>query len=201
MLAPVPGKTETGVCVSRRYQSIELERLRTLRGPRLVLRVPQATDAPAIYAYARDPEVTRYLAWPRHSGLADTEAFLQRAIAGWQGGTSLVWVIELKGAVIGCIGAELSGANAGLGYVLARECWGRGYASEALKRVSEALFQHTPVSALWAQCVSENLASQRVLEKCGFHYLRTQPDYFSCPNLGGEQRDVFLYLRERTGKA
>ena len=33
---------------------------------RLVLRRPTAADAPAIFArYASDPEVTRYMAWPR----------------------------------------------------------------------------------------------------------------------------------------
>lgn len=181
----------------RRAQPIELERIRTLQGARLHLRPPRLDDATAVFAYARDPEVTRYLAWPRHISPADSERFLQRAIEGWQGGASLVWMIEDEEGVAGSIGAELSGTNAGIGYVLSRRRWGRGYATEALELVSAALLCHTPVRRLWAQCVGGNIASQRVLEKCGFHYQRTQPAYFSCPNLGGERRDVALYLKSQ----
>jgi ribosomal-protein-alanine N-acetyltransferase len=179
--------------VSRRAQPIELEKIRTLQGARLHLRPPRADDARAVYHYASDPAVTRYLAWPRHTSEADSERFLQRAISGWQDGASLVWMIEDEEGVAGSIGAKLSGANAGIGYVLSRHCWRRGYATEALELVSAALLCHTPVRRVWAQCVGENIASQRVLEKCGFHYQRTQPGYFSCPNLGGERRDVLLY--------
>nr|MBA2355602.1 N-acetyltransferase [Acidobacteriota bacterium] len=40
---------------------------------RLVLRRPVAKDAPAIFErYASDPEVTRFLSWPRHQSLAVT---------------------------------------------------------------------------------------------------------------------------------
>lgn len=179
--------------MSRRAQPIELEKIRTLLGARLHLRPPRADDARAVYHYASDPEVTRYLAWPRHTSVADSERFLQRAIGGWLGGASLVWMIEDEVGVAGSIGAELSGTNAGIGYVLSRHCWGRGYATEALELVSAALLCHTPVRRVWAQCIGENIASQRVLEKCGFHYQHTQPDYFSCPNLGGARRDVLLY--------
>ncbi|HEX9801627.1 MAG TPA: GNAT family N-acetyltransferase [Gammaproteobacteria bacterium] len=157
------------------------------------LRPPRPDDATAVFAYASDPEVTRYLAWPRHTSVGDSERFLQRAIGGWQDGASLVWLIEDEEGVAGSIGAELSGTNAGIGYVLSRRRWGRGYATEALGLVSAALLCHTPVRRVWAQCVGENSASQRVLDKCGFHYQRTQPDYFSCPNLGGARRDVLLY--------
>lgn len=176
---------------------LELPQLATLPGPRLMLRAPQPGDAPAIYAYARDAEVTRYLAWPRHNSLADSERFLQRAVQGWQDGSELVWLIEDERGVVGAIGAELSKVNAGVGYVLTRDSWGRGYATEALGLVVEALFTHSPVRSIWALCVTENCASQRVLEKSGFHYVRTLSHYLACPNLGGEMKDVWLYGRER----
>ncbi len=161
------------------------------------MRVPQPADAAAVYAYASDPVVTHYLAWPRHTTIADSERFLQLVAEGWQSGSNLVWLIEDESGVVGAIGARLSGANAGVGYVLAKACWGRGYASEALQLVSEALFQLTPVQAMWAICVLENAASVRVLEKCGFLPERLMPRYFTCPNLGEEKRDVRLYVRRR----
>ena len=185
--------------MSRRRRPLQIDRLAPLQGERLVLRAPQRSDAAAIYAYAGDPAVTRYLAWPRHTGPADSECFVEIAIEGWRSATYPVWMIEDGDGVAGAIGARLSGANAGIGYVLARNRWGQGYATEALRQVSEALFLSSPVTSLWAMCVNQNGASQRVLEKSGFGYLRTMTNYFSCPNLGGETRDVMLYVKEKGG--
>ena len=51
---------------------------------RLVLQRPRATDLEAIFTrYASDPDVTRFVAWPRHKSLADTEAFLAFSDAEW----------------------------------------------------------------------------------------------------------------------
>jgi RimJ/RimL family protein N-acetyltransferase len=141
--------------------------------------------------------VTRLLAWPTHTSLADSERFLQEALAGWRSGRDLVWLIEDAAGVVGAIGAELGGANAGVGYVLARDRWGRGYATEALRLLVDALFQHTAIDTVWALCVTQNAASQRVLEKSGFDRQRTMARYHVCPNLGGEKQDVWLFARER----
>jgi RimJ/RimL family protein N-acetyltransferase len=55
----------------------------SMRGPetietnRLLLRRPVPTHAEAIFTrYASDPEVTRYLSWPRHGTIEQTKAFL-----------------------------------------------------------------------------------------------------------------------------
>lgn len=183
--------------MARRKRVTDLAGLARLQGKRLHLRPPAMTDAEAVYAYASDPAVTRFLAWPQHRTLVDSERFLETALQGWQGGHNLVWLIEDASGVVGAIGARLSGANAGIGYVLARACWGKGYATEALQLLSEALFCLSPVRALWAYCVTENGASARVLEKSGFHFERLLPNYFTCPNLGDEVRDVMLYVRHR----
>jgi len=57
------------------------ERIETAR---LVLRRPVITDAELVYQrYASDPEVTRFLGWPRHQSLDDTRAFLELSEAEW----------------------------------------------------------------------------------------------------------------------
>jgi len=181
----------------RRKQLVELQHLASLQGQRLLLRMPQPDDSAAVYTYACDAEVTRFLAWSRHTSQADSEDFLHMACEGWLGGRNLVWLIEDENGVVGSIGAEMSNLNAGIGYVLTRNRWGLGYATEALALVVDALFQYTPVEAIWAMCVTENLASKRVLEKCGFQYLRTLADYFACTNQSGDKKDVCLYSRQR----
>ena len=51
---------------------------------RLVLERPRATDLEAIFIrYASDPDVTRFVAWPRHRSFADTKAFFAFSDAEW----------------------------------------------------------------------------------------------------------------------
>ena len=56
---------------------------RLLQTPRLSLTVPAAADADAIFErYASDPDVTRYVGWPRHKSLADTQGFVAFSSCG-----------------------------------------------------------------------------------------------------------------------
>ena len=48
-----------------------------LTSEQLTLRRPALTDAADIYAYAHDPEVTRYMVWPMHTDIAESIAFLE----------------------------------------------------------------------------------------------------------------------------
>ena len=181
--------------MARQRIAMNLEMLACLQSARLTLRQPKLTDIDAVFRYASDPVVSRFLAWPCHTALADSERFVQQARADWPGGRNLVWLIEDESGVVGSIGARISAVNAGIGYVLAQPCWGRGYATEALQLLSEALTRLTPLQMLWALCVKENRASARVLEKSGFHAMQTLKDYFSSPNAATGPWDVMIYRR------
>ena len=58
-----------------------------------------------------------------------------------------------------------------VGYVLAPEVWGRGYASEAVAAMVDAAFSLTHVIEINASVRVENPASRRVLEKAGFRFV------------------------------
>lgn len=82
-----------------------------------------------------------------------------------------IWMIELKnGTHIGelCFKGLTPDGIAEIGYGINDEYQGQGYASEAVKAVSEWAFQQPDVTALEAETDDENIASKRVLEKCGF---------------------------------
>jgi RimJ/RimL family protein N-acetyltransferase len=79
------------------------------------------------------------------------------------------------------------------GYVLAKDAWGHGYATEALSAIVE-LARTLNVRSLRASCHVENIASIRVLEKCGF--VREKPDhYITFPNLGPIPVESLAYVR------
>ena len=55
----------------------------TIVTDRLVLRPPNLSDSEAIYRYASDPDVTRYMDWPRHTDFQDSVKFTKEALRGW----------------------------------------------------------------------------------------------------------------------
>jgi ribosomal-protein-alanine N-acetyltransferase len=139
--------------------------------PRLVLAVPAAADAEMVFArYAGDVDVTRYLGWPTHRTIADTQAFLAFSAVQWEregAGPYLIWARD-DGRLLGSTGLGLEpGGTAITGYVLAKDAWGHGYATEALT-VMVDVATDIGVKRLYALCHPEHRSSMRVLEKCGF---------------------------------
>jgi RimJ/RimL family protein N-acetyltransferase len=167
--------------------------------PRLLLRRPRASDAEAIFArYARDPGVTRFLSWPTHRSVDDTRAFLAACEAEWQHWSVGAYLIESRagGALLGGTGLHFeSPARASSGYVLARDAWGAGYATEALGALVE-IAPRIGALRLQALCHPDHTASQRVLEKCGFAREGVLRRYIEFPNLApGRAADVVCYAR------
>ena len=55
-----------------------------------------------------------------------------------------------------------------VGYRIAPHVWGRGYCTEALKRIQTFIYTETKIDRLWTDIDVNNIASNRVVEKCGF---------------------------------
>ena len=63
-----------------------------------------------------------------------------------------------------------------LGYVLARDQWGHGYATEVARRLIVFGFNELGLRRITATCHPDNFASARVLEKAGMHFEKTLRD-------------------------
>ena len=70
--------------------------------------------------------------------------------------------------LLGCVSFEQTGGLPALGYWLHPEAWGRGYAAEAARALTEQACEVLDYPAVCARTDPDNLASQRVLEKLGF---------------------------------
>ena len=82
-----------------------------------------------------------------------------------------IWMLELKdGTHIGemCFKGLSHDGIAELGYGINDEYQGNGYATEAVKAVSEWALKQSNVTALEAETNEDNISSKRVLDKCGF---------------------------------
>jgi [ribosomal protein S5]-alanine N-acetyltransferase len=172
------------------------ERIETAR---LVLRKPRAADAEAVFSrYSSDPEVTRFLGWPMHRCVEETRAFLAFSDAEWQRWPAGPYLIESRGdgRLLGGTGFAFEAQfRAATGYVLAKDAWGAGFATEALAAVV-AVAAEIGIHRLYALCHPEHAPSWRVLEKCGFTREGCLRRHSEFPNLPpGEPGDVLCYAR------
>jgi ribosomal-protein-alanine N-acetyltransferase len=168
-----------------------------LHTPRLVLRRPLASDAADVFArYAADPEVTRFLGWRTHASVAETQQFLACCDAEWRQSGVGPYLIQLRedGELLGSASIRLlSSEQAVAGYVLARDAWGHGYATEALHAM-RGLALRLGVVRLTAMCHPEHHASLRVMQKCGFTREGLLRGHTQFPNLApGVPADVISY--------
>jgi len=158
-----------------------------LDGARVVLRPLTLADAPAMLAYARDPEVTRYLPWEPVTNVMSVRAFLAEQTERRRKGASLGFAIVLKetGQVVGSTDImEIRGGDAApgvhdpkqaeVGYLLARPFWGRGLMTEAARLTVAYAFDALERARLTAFADADNCASRRVLEKAGMHEWGTE---------------------------
>jgi ribosomal-protein-alanine N-acetyltransferase len=156
---------------------------------RLVLRKPTLADAEAVFSrYASDPQVTKFMSWPRHRSIDDTLAFLAFSNAEWEKWPAGPYLIEAsEGVLLGSTGLSFENeVTVETGYVLAVDAWGRGYATEALNAVVRVA-RDMGVRRLHAHHHPENVRSARVLQKCGFRQDSVLRRSVRFPNLDSGQ--------------
>ncbi len=164
---------------------------------RLLLRRPKGSDVKSIFnRYASDPEVTRYLGWPRHESLKQTRNFIEYSHDQWDrwhAGPYLVFLRE-DGLLIGGTGFSFETPyRAETGYLFAKDAWGKGYATESLEAVIR-IARTINIHRLYANCHVAHRNSWRVLEKCRFIREGILRKYSEFPNLQpGNPLDVFCY--------
>ncbi len=166
---------------------------------RLVLRRPTFADAHAIFArYAGNAEVTRYLGWARHESVEHTKAFLRFSDSEWNRWPAGPYVIESSRdqRLLGGTGFGFESPSVAItGYVLAKDSWGCGYATEALTAIVSTA-RELKVRLLYALCHPDNQASARVLEKCDFFFEQRLENFLEFPNLSsGCREDCLRYVR------
>jgi RimJ/RimL family protein N-acetyltransferase len=112
--------------------------------------------------------------------ISDAEQWLNIvAKANKRNGQSVNWAIRQEERVIGAIGLHEfiigQSHSADIGYWLGKPFWGKGIMTAVVKAVCSHAFENFGIVRIHAHVFSFNIASSRVLEKCGFEqegYLR-----------------------------
>ncbi len=150
-------------------------RIPTIETERLILRRILPKDCEDMYGYSKREEVTRYLLWIPHESREVTRRYIDAVQSQYRSGQFYDWALELKetGRMIGTCGfAAIDEKNnaAEVGYVLAPDHWGCGYAAEALKEVLRVGFETLGFNRIEARYMVGNERSRRVMEKCGMRF-------------------------------
>jgi RimJ/RimL family protein N-acetyltransferase len=157
-----------------------------LETERLLIREYVAGDWLAAHAYRGDPEVARYMAPRVAESLEQTRTWLDETLrqSAQPSRRRYTFAVALRadGRLIGQIWIEPSAddvpaeADLVLGYMLHRDHWGRGYATEAARAIVGFGFDAMGARQVSAWCFEANRASARVLEKAGLRLALREED-------------------------
>ena len=141
-----------------------------LQTERLLLRPPAAADISRFVPLLNDYEVSKNLSRVPYPYTEDDGcAWVVRAAGERLRGESHPFVLIDKSddAFVGVCGVHAK-LDFMLGYWIGKPYWGRGYATEAARRVVKFAFDELGAGALTARWIFDNPASGHVLEKIGF---------------------------------
>ena len=147
----------------------------TLETTHLTLRPLRAEDASVLHQLYQDEGVLRYFPRTTPPPLENVLRFITNQAAHWEENGCGNLAIQLRGGngeMMGWAGVELipDTGETEVGYLLGRPYWGGGYATQAALAVLRDGFNRLPVEQVIGLTHPENIASQRVLEKCGLRY-------------------------------
>ena len=141
---------------------------------RLILRPLTQEDAAAVFAWAGDEEVVRYMAYPVYAAEEKVREWLS-SLQAEETELHFGFVRKEDGKLIGSgsIGPDARREGFwGFGYNFRRDCWGKGYATEAAKAMIAFAGERFGVRKFSSSHVEQNRASGRVIEKCGLRFVR-----------------------------
>ncbi len=140
---------------------------------RTIVKRFQAADSELFFQVNGNPDVMQFIRPVKNQ--KESDAFLQENLNFYQDGSCLGrFAVFAKdgGRFLGTFSfLYLAGENDfHLGYALLPEAWNQGFATELVRSGIVHFFDLTDKPAIFAITIAENIASQKVLLKAGFHY-------------------------------
>jgi RimJ/RimL family protein N-acetyltransferase len=147
---------------------------------KVILRAVIKSDLPILFEQQADPESSVMAALPSR-GREAFDAHWTKIMANKD---MIVRTIEVDGQVAGHLVSFLLENDRQVGYWLGKEYWGRGIATESLNQFLGVV----KTRPLFGRVAKHNVASRRVLEKCGFKVVRDD----TYINIGDQEVEEFV---------
>jgi RimJ/RimL family protein N-acetyltransferase len=184
-----------------------MSELPELTTQRLLLRPWCKEDLPTFADMNSDPRVMEYL--PKLLTHEESNAMVERIQAHFCKHGFGLWAVEAVGVAsfIGFVGLQVVPfeahftPNIEVGWRLARQYWGQGYATEAARSALAFGFHQLELLEIVAMTTPNNMRSQQVMERLGMY--RSELDDFDHPKLpqGHSMRRLVLYRLKQSGNS
>jgi RimJ/RimL family protein N-acetyltransferase len=144
----------------------------TLTTERLILRpfaLDDAAEVTRLVSDRRIADTTLNIPHPYDEATATAWIDTHEEVAERDGGLTLAVTDGPTGQIFGAVGLSINRPHrrGELGYWVAVEHWGRGYATEASRAMLDHAFGALDLSRVVAHCLTRNEGSWRVMEKLG----------------------------------
>ncbi len=168
-------------CLVYRWQIVSIEEIEVhgtveLWTENLILRRYRPEDVMELYRrFGTDPEMVKYSGWNPYASPEMAQETVQRFIESYAKEHTYSWVMDVDDVVVGTIGAyDYENGRIEVGFSVDRGWQGRGFATEALRKVLEYLTENEGIPCVTAWCAAENAGSRRVMEKAGMRLVGTE---------------------------
>lgn len=149
-----------------------------LNTERLILRRFTMEDCEALLAITQEPNIFQYFPTRSAWTMEKVERSIEHQTNHWQtfGYSQMAVTLRETGQLMGWCGLEwLPDTNeTEVGYLLSHAFWGKGYATEAARASVKFGLEEIGLKEIIGLTDPLNIASQRVLEKCGLTFTRRQ---------------------------
>ena len=146
--------------------------VREIETERLILRAVTVEDAEAIFAWASDPDVNKFMIYPLHENTDVTREWLKTRDINGKDEFDLGFVLKKTGELIGQGGLfyheDLDAWE--VGYNLRKDYWGQGLVPEAIQAIIDYVDKEKGIRAIVGEFAKDNKKSKRVMEKLGMTY-------------------------------
>ena len=156
-------------------------RIPTITTSRLTLRPFSLTDDIRLHTIMNEPNIMQYFPRTDPPNIERVQALIELQLMQYETYNLGWWAVVPDG------GTDLIGWNGlqylpetdevEVGYLLSKQFWGRGYATEGARVSLEFGFEKLVQKQIVGLTHPENMASQNVLKKCGMRYIE-QKEYF-----------------------
>ena len=170
--------------------------LRELQTARLRLRRLSFDD---VYDYyerlGSDGEVSKYMLFEPHQDIGETLALIEEALVRYEEENFYRWGIENEDGLIGVIELlhfDEESESCSFAYMLGKQWWGQGYATEAVQEVFRFAAEELGVKKITADHMAPNAASGAVMRKAGMVQVGVIPGKYE---KHGQRHDAIVYER------
>lgn len=136
------------------------------------LRNWKADDAESLALHANNKKIACFLrdGFPHTYTIEHARNWIEKML---DNKTNIILAIEVDGKAVGGIGVhqfeDVYRKTAEIGYWLSEEYWNKGIVSEAVDAIVNFAFHHLDIIRIQAAIYQNNIISEKVLIKCGFH--------------------------------